>query len=503
MAASLLANTVGNAVRWRASGVAFRVAAQFAVAVVLARLITPAEFGLFTQALIVVGLLDVTAEIGIGAALVQRQDLTTEDIRVAFTLSLIIGVGAFLLVLAAAPLAAAALREPRVVPLIQVLSVGFLLNNCASPSRALLQRSLDFRTPMGIDMLGLVVVYVPVSIALAKTGAGAWALVAASLGESVVRSILSYASVRHSLRLSLARSSARSLLSFGAGLSLARLTNYAARTADNVVVSRYAGTEALGLYARGYQLTSVATMLFSTVVGPVLFPLLSRFQDNPPELRRVFLVTMTLASVIVFPAMVAVSLLAYEWLAVLYGSQWVGAAGVLQILALAGIGRIIYTLCDSLARAKGAVYRQFARHSIYAGTVALAAMIGVGYGIRGVAGGVALAVVLMYILMLRLSADLMDVPLTGLLKSQMFAVACALVGALTAWPVIHWLRAAEYHELVRVFVGTTIVFAVSTAAHLAVGGPPLHAAFAALKMFIPRRAGKPAGRPAENLQELQ
>ena len=184
----------------------------------LARLLTPADFGVMALAWVVLGLARTLGDLGIGGAVVQRAALTERHVRTAFTFSVLLGVGAATVLAAAAPLGAAALRNPQVTSVLRLLAIGFGVQGAAVVSAALLRRQLDFRRQSFIDIGSYLLGFGGVAVGLALLGYGVWSLAWGSLAQTVVASGAQLAVVRHAMRPLLGRRELADLLRFRLGI---------------------------------------------------------------------------------------------------------------------------------------------------------------------------------------------------------------------------------------------------------------------------------------------
>ncbi|MBO0724813.1 MAG: oligosaccharide flippase family protein [Blastocatellia bacterium] len=436
-----------SAFTWRFVSESLRFVLQLTVMIILARLVKVDQFGLLALAMVGANLVIRISEIGIYYAVVQRKDLTDNHIRVAFTLSTLFGLFFTAVVYLTAPLAGALLRNDEVTPILRLMSVIFLFMNLGSTAMGLLQRKLDYRNLLIAELCSYGIGYALVSVALALLGYGAWALAWASVIQFFLRTVLLLWLSPHPKRPSLAPQEARQLLNFGVGSSLSTLANYAAINGDYFVVGRWLGATALGLYSRAYQLMTLPMMQFTSVIASVLFPVYSMIQDEDARLRRAYLNSVSLSAVIVAPSLATLGVAAPEIMIGIFGAEWAGAAAPLAILCAGGSLNAAYTLGDSLARAKGAVYAKSRCHAIYAVCVFTGSYIGAKWGIIWVAVGVVIATIVMYLSMAQLTNRLVGASWKQYLLCQLPG---AIIGAsvvAVALPITVLLRAARLPSL--------------------------------------------------------
>lgn len=420
---------------------------QFVVLVVLARLVSPTDFGMVAAALLVIGFSSIFSQLGVGPAVVQRAALTPRHIRVAFTMSLLLSLALTALLWACAPLIAAFFRMDGLVPVLRAISLVFVCNGFATVADSLAQRGLRFRWLASIDVASYALGFALVGVGLALAGAGIWALVAAHVAQSVARMSLLLLAQPHPKRLLLRRAEAGELMYFGAGFTLARVGNYVAGFGDNLVVGRWLGPQALGLYGHAYQLMVAPAVLLGQVLDKVLFPTMARIQFEPQRLARAYQRGITLVGLAVLPLSLVLCVLAPELILVLLGPAWVGAAVPFQVLALGMLFRTSYKLSDSVARATGAVYRRAWRQACYAVAVVLGAWIGRHWGLGGVALGVLLAITVNFVLMAQLSLRLIGMSWRSFWGAHLGALPLSIAAGGSAWLLALLLRRLDWPAL--------------------------------------------------------
>lgn len=426
-----LATRTLNAARWKFAGSVVQGVLQFGVGVLLARLLHPSDFGVVALALVVIGLAGMLADLGLGPAIVRHAPLTARHVRVAFTVSVALGTAIALLLLGIAPLVTRAVRTPALVDVLRVLAPVFVLGGLGSAARALLQRALDFRRLFVVDAISYGVGYAGVAVTLALSGLGVWSLVAGTLVQAALASGLALAMVRHSVRPLLARAEWRDIAGFGMGVSANQIVNYAARNGDNLVAGRWLGAAPLGLYSRAYNLMTLPQTYVAAVASSVLYPAFAEARADPDKLGRAYLLAVQITALATAPVMAGMIVAAPHLVTGLYGAEWAGAALPLQVLCAAGLFRAVYHLAGALTQATGRVYAELRRQVGYALLVVVGSLIGLRWGLLGIATAVSGAVVYMYVVMAQLSLgilqrswrDFLDAQRAGVLVAAVVAVA--------------------------------------------------------------------------------
>ena len=412
-----------------------RAALKLAVLAALARLLTPEEFGVVAGAGIAVWLSLIFSSLGLGPALIQRPSVGAAHVETAASASVLFGLATAAVVVVLAPAVETLLRVPGLTPILRGMAAVFPIAGLASVAECMLQRELRFAAIARAELLSYALGYGIVGVGLGIAGAGAWALVGAEIAKSGVKALMMLSDVPAARRLRVHRGALGDLLHFGSGYTAGALTTYAVAQGDNVVVARVLGASALGIYGRAYELMLVPAQAIGMLLDKVLFPALSRVQDEPDRLRLAYRRVTALVALLVMPLSAAAIVLAPELIVVLLGPAWASAIVPFQILALGMYFRVGYMIGHSVAHATGAARAVAWRNAVFAGLVVVGALIGARWGLVGVSIGVLVAMVANFAMVFRLGTRL-----TGLTPAVFVAVhlpaalLTAIVG-IEAWGV--------------------------------------------------------------------
>ena len=417
---------------WHYTSFATQAVLQLIVLAVLARLLSPEDFGVLGIAMVFVGFAALFSQLGVGPALIQRSELTPIHIRVGFTLSILLSLVLTLIIIAISPWTARFLQNDQVADVLSVVSLNFLFAGFGVVSESLLKRNLKFKSMMLASVGSYVFGYACIGITLAWLGYGVWALVGATLGQSFLNSVLLLILSPIPFSPCLARREMRELLFFGGGFTLAHFLNYSANQGDYFVVGRMMGPGALGVYSRAYQLMMMPAKYFGQVLTVVLFPVMAKLQDERQQLTKTYLSGIAMVTLVSAPLGALMIATASEIVEVLLGPKWGDTVIPFQILALGVVARGSYKIDDSLAKALGAMYRRSARDAVYAAGVVLGSMIGLRWGLAGVAVGVLAAVLMNYILALQMSKNLLNCSWSQIIKALSPAIYPTVVVAVVA-----------------------------------------------------------------------
>jgi PST family polysaccharide transporter len=429
---------------WTLSGSGFQAVINVAVMAIMARLLTPEDYGLVGAAMIVVTFSTIYSQLGVGPALVQRPVLGPHHVRTALSITLSLGVVSMALVYLLAPALAAFFKNDELTRVLRAFSPIFLLASISVIPESLLARDLKFRQLASVKLASYALGYGACGLAFAFLGAGYWALVAATFGQAFFLLLFASALQPFPKLPGFDRDSFHEVFRFASAVTFARTANYVAEQGDNVVVGRWLGVEALGLYGRAYLLMATPARLFSQAANKVIFPTLARVQDDPRRLASAFRRGMGLTALLVLPISVVVIPLGPEIVHVLLGDQWTAAIIPFQILAVGMFFRTSYQLGGSLMRAKGAVYALARFQVIYATLVVGGSLAAVPWGLAGVSSATLLALTVHFTLTTHHGLHLSEQKWRDLLPAFLPAVRLSLLFGVLTWGLVWALRARHW-----------------------------------------------------------
>ena len=303
--------------------------------VVLARVLTPDDFGLVALALTFMALLQGIGNLGISQALVVHQGEDIEErANTVFFAAVAFGFCFSAIIAAFSPLAESFFHQPGLTGITAALGCNFLLQSFGATHYALAQKRLDFRTRTVAEFAD-VVVRGSTGIALALAGFGAWALVIGYLVGTLTLNCALWLMVDWRPRLRVSLTHLREMTRFGATLSAIDVTSAVVENVDYLFVARVLGPGALGLYTLAYRLPELLMINLSNVASLVLFPAFSAVDRD--SLGRAFLISLRFTVMISLPIAVGMVILAKPIVLTLFGPQWADSAGAMQVLAIFGL----------------------------------------------------------------------------------------------------------------------------------------------------------------------
>jgi O-antigen/teichoic acid export membrane protein len=329
----MLAKSATSSFNWNLAGSVVRYGTGFFISIVLARILGPEPYGLVAIATIFIAIGNLIIDSGLNSGLIQKQEITNEDIHYIFTIQLGMGLLITVLISGLAPLVAALYRQPEVTPVLQVLSITSVLQAAAQTSTALLKRRLQFNRIQHVSVTSYLLGYLGIGLWLAVTGYGVWSLVFAQLSTSTVYLALVYAVARHSIRLKFR--DPNGISRFGLKIFGTNIANWLISNYDNTSIGWVYGATSLGFYSRAWTLAMTPVQMVVTSAQTVLFSATSKLSGSAERARNTFVGIFTLFGITFFPFSLFESLVASDLVQFLYGDKWNASAPILSILSLA------------------------------------------------------------------------------------------------------------------------------------------------------------------------
>ena len=349
-----LAHRAGSAVLWRGLSVSIEKVIFLIRILVLARLVTPADFGLVAIGMVSLAVMVSLTDFGIVPALVQQPASDKRHLDTAWTIGVVRGAGINMIMLVAAPYVAGAFGAPDATNIIRMLAVTTLLQSAASIEIATLTRELKFKRLVMIRLLAAVCNTV-VSILLARR-LGAWAIVWGAVAGAVTYLIVSYVVAPYSPRFRMQGVATTSLMRFGRWIFLIGVISVTTDAAIRWIITQQLGVTELGLFFMAARLAFLPYQLITELVSEVAFPLYSQLQDNTEKAARAFRTLFLSTLALLLPASALLIVLIPDLVDVVLGDRWTGAMHIMQILVLVSVvgmvGDTIVPMLKGMGRPK-------------------------------------------------------------------------------------------------------------------------------------------------------
>lgn len=436
----------------QAASLALRVVSM----VILARLLAPEDFGLVGMVTAITGFMGLFKEAGLSDAAVQGPSVNQDQLSMLFWINVTLGCGLGLLCVASAHAVAAFYGEPRLVWIMLATGVSFVFAGLATQHRAVLRRQLRIHQLAMIDVVALTV-SIGLSIAMAATGWGYWALVASAIMLPAVTAVGVWLAAAWIPSRPRRRSGVRRMLVYGGTITLNSVVVYLAYNVEKVLLGRFWGAEALGIYGRAYQLVDLPTNTLHSTLGSVAFPALSRVQTDPERFRRYFLRIYTFFLSVAVPITVASAIFADDIVYVFLGPKWEAAASVFRLLAPTILAFGLINPFGWVLFANGRVGRSLKIALMIAPMTILGCVFGLGYGPTGVAIGFSTAMALLVAPVVFLATQDTLITFRDTVAAVTPAAGSVVVGiaaTLLSWP---WVSEIGW-PLLRLTLANSILF---------------------------------------------
>lgn len=326
-------------------------ALTWASTLVVARLLSPADYGLVGMAALYLGLITMLSEFGLGAAIVALRDLTRSQVEQLNTVAVMFGVASFAASCAAAPLLGRFFDAPRLPMVVVVMSVAFVVTALKVVPQATLQREMRFRSLALVEGAEAGVATLT-TLSLAWAGFGYWSLVAGGLAGATTSTLLLIARSAHGF----ARPDPAALagaVRFSGHIIVGRLAWFVQSNSDFMIVGRMLGQSALGTYSFGWTLAGLPVEKVTAMLGRVMPALFSSVQSDLAALRRYLLAVTEAISIVTFPTSIGIALTADDFVRLVLGEQWEAAIGPLRVLAFCAALRSIAPLLPQVLNIVG------------------------------------------------------------------------------------------------------------------------------------------------------
>lgn len=471
-----LARSAASGALWNYGSLTWTKIAALATSIVLARTLTPAEFGVVSLAMVIVAYFDILNSFGISSAVVYESDDDDVTMSTAFWLTQGFGFAAFVATAASAPLTARLFNMPELLPIQVVLGFGFVLGSLGSVHDARLRRSLQWRKRMPADLTRSTIKSGG-TIVLALAGLGAWALVWSQLAAVLVFSLLIIAIVRWRPSLRWSGAAAKRQISFGGHYSASLALGTVAKDIDYVFVGAVLTPSALGWYTMGFRLPDLAIMGIAWAASQTAFPVLARLRDDRAGLSNAVVQGQRLMAIATVPLAAALAVASAQIVNVAFGAEWAPTAAVMPFIALSACLKALTFIGGDALKATGRVKVLTVVAAIRLPITLIALVLAVPHGIVAVAATQAVLTAIGFV------ADLLLIRwFTGPAVSSMLA---AFVGAVTgsAALVTAYLLVSSlgWSDVVTLVVGLSIGFALCALVIARLDGAALRGVRAALR----------------------
>jgi len=325
---------------------------QFIAGLILARILSPDEFGLVGMITVFVAISQSLSDGGFGDALIRKKDVSDADYSTAFYFNLIASVAIFAVLYFTAPAVARFYAQPELVDIERVLGITILINALCIVQRTQLTIKVNFKMHMKVNLVASVISGV-IAIIMALTGFGVWALVWRSIIRSVVNTIMLWTTNKWKPLTVFSRESFRSLFSFGSRVIISNLIDTVYNNVFLLIIGKFYSPAQLGYYTRADQFSRLASRNLAGTVQRVSYPVLSQVQDENEKLREGYRKIIMAVMFVTFTVMLGMAAISEAMIVTLIGEKWLPSVEFLQLLCLAAMLYPLHALNINILNIKG------------------------------------------------------------------------------------------------------------------------------------------------------
>lgn len=323
-----------HSIKWNYFGALIKGLSQLAVLGVMARLLTPEEFGLMALAQIALRFGSYFADFGLAAAIQQKKEINDSEIRASFWFSVFAGIFFFLVTLVMAVPLANFFDTPKLAPIINLIAFSFIINGVSATATGLLKRNMQFKYLSIVETIIYLFSNGVIGILLAYYGYGVYSLAIAYLSQQFLFFLAAYAKTRHTLRLNLTLSDYKHILTYGGGYSIASFMTFLAANIDNILIGKFFLATDLGLWNRSRNIIFMPTYNLLISITGVLLPSYSKLQADNQQFSELYIKSLIIAGFFLIPVGGGMFAAAPQLVDVLLGKNWPNAIPLVQLASL-------------------------------------------------------------------------------------------------------------------------------------------------------------------------
>lgn len=341
-----------NGISWNIASSIVTQILNLATKIIIARLLFPADFGLFAMAFLLINFLSLFVGFGIMSALIYKKDEEEKTFNTAFFLSILIGIFLFFASFFSSSYIATFFQQPVLKQMIEVLSFVFLFDSISSILNGCLVKNLEFKKKTIAEICSILC-YSIIVIGLALAGKGVWSIVIAYLIQHALLMIFLFSASQKKPKIRLHKDIAKELLHFGKYVFSTTCLAWAITSIDNILVGKKLGDESLGYYSFGFNIAALPVLSITGMFTAVFHPVYAKLQDDAERLKTAYVKPLEWSLLFILPISVGMFLLADIFVRVLFGEKWVAMIPLLKIFAVYSIFRTVCTIISQLLEGVG------------------------------------------------------------------------------------------------------------------------------------------------------
>ena len=431
---------------------------QFIVMIIMARILTPSDYGLVGMIAIFIAVSQSLIDSGFSQALIRKQDRDESDNSTVFYFNIAVGMTLYLILFISAPAIARFYDEPQLTIITRVVGLGLLFNSLGVVQRAIFTTTLNFKTQAKATLIGASTSGV-VGVSMAYTGFGVWAIVTQQITNIVLVNTFLWIFSKWRPILTFSKTSFKTLFSFGSKLMISGLIDTLYKNMYLIVIGKVFRAQDLGYYTRAHQFSDFASSNFTGIFQRVSYPVLCTIQNNDQRLADVYRRLLKTSSFIIFPLMAGIAAVATPMIDTILTSKWIFAARILQILCLAQMWYPVHAINLNLLQVKG-------RSDLFLRLEIIKKIIGVAvlcatlpFGLIAVCWGVLLNSLLSLIINTHYTGKFINLGFLAQIKDLFPTLALSLCTGIMVWLSISFIALPSFVKLLIGVIEGIVLYA--------------------------------------------
>ena len=325
-----------NGIIWKAVGNVSTLVVEFIIGIILARLLSPNEFGLIGTISILIVISEVFVNSGFSQAIIRKQNCSQKDYSTTFYFNLIVSIVFYVLLLIIAKPVSHFFKTPELEPLIKVLGIGLVISAFTLIQHAIITKNVNFKLYTKISFIAAIFSGI-IAVIMAFLGFGVWSLVIKTLLSKIISSILLWTWSKWRPIIVFSKQSFNELFGFGSKLLLSGVIGTILNNLNNIAIAKFFSTQTLGFYSRANQFEKLFSENITSVVSSVSYPVLSTLQNDTILMKKVYREIYTTTFFIISLCMVGIAVIAKSLIITLIGEEWLPSVELLQLLCVVGV----------------------------------------------------------------------------------------------------------------------------------------------------------------------
>lgn len=433
---------------------------QFLVMLVMARLLSPNDYGVVGLLVVFVSIAQAFVDGGFSQALIRKKDRTEIDNSTVFYFNIVVSVVIYLIFYLFAPYVSVFYNMPTLTPFMRVICLSIIINAFGVVQRALFNANIDFKAQAKASLIAIVISGA-IGILLALRGFGPWALVWQQLSNLIVNTLFLWIYSEWRPLLAYSWKSFNELFSFGSKLLATSLLNAIYNNIQTIVIGKLYSAKSLGLYSRAAHFADLPSQQFTSVFMRVTFPVLCKVQDDLERLTSVYRRMLRVSAYIVFPLLIGMAAVAHPMIRVFIGEQWIECAYMLQIICFAEMWYPIHAINLDILQVSGRS-DLFLKIEIYKKIVSLSLLaLSAPFGIIAMCYSNLLSSLICLYINTYYSSKILGISLLSQLKDLFPTISLAMVMFVIVQIVIFFISNVFAQLVVGIIVGVIVYISLS------------------------------------------